>query len=273
MDDTTFDLLLSPKLLVELAPRLGRSELLEHLGAFLSLLQAEKAKGTAASSSGALSPQDDTTTAEVTVVPPADNLAPPVSQRLANRKQGVLQLLSLQLCCRLDWNLSALSAGLTMGQQQQLFDCLTSATATQRHLAELSPESVTSSVASLSSSPGSVFALALFFRWVVHSACALSLPVPMGSKAQIHLAAQQRGSGCPALPIPAGGGGSEQGGLLHQWLARLVPLALKVLQALLDQELHCALPTMESVTLAEEDGSSLRFHVEEAKKRSCLRVK
>ncbi len=248
MEDSTFDLLLSPKLLFELASRLDRTEVLDHLRAFLTLLQAEKAK----TGSAGMAAEDP----EVSVLP-AENQTPPISQRLAARKQAVLQMLSLQLCCCLDWSLAALSAGLSMAQQQQLFDCLTSATSTQKLLTELPPDDVSGSLTSLSSSPSSVFALTLFFRWVVHSACALNLPVPIGSKAQIHAAALSAARSAfssspaagPELPIPTGG--SELGGPLHQWLARLVPLALKVLQAILEEDLHCSLPTMERVAIED----------------------
>ncbi len=247
MDESTFDLLLTPHLLKEVAPKLSRQEILSHLRAFLALLQAEKVKTGSSSGAGGMTPEEP----DVSVVPP-DNQTPPVSHRLATRKQAVLQLLSLQLCSLLDWNLSSLSSGLPLSLQQQLFDCVTGATSTQKLLSELCPENVQEKVSALS--PPAVFALALFFRWVVHGAAALNLPMPSGSKAQIHaavIAGKTSYTAGPDLPIAASGGSDQSGGPLHQWLIRLVPLALKVLQAILDEELHCALPDIEAVVMED----------------------
>ena len=117
-------------------------------------------------------------------------------------------------------------------------------------------DNVKDTIKSVSSTPATVFALGLFFRWVLRCAATLSLPVPAGSKAQIHAAiltneSQQRNGG-PVLPLPApgaaGGGGGDHGPI-HQWLSSLVPLALKGLRTMVDLELACSLPSLDCVVL------------------------
>ncbi len=247
MDSMTFDLLLNPHLLANLAPDLSRSDALKHLRTFLNLLQAEKAKNSAGAAGAAVGVQQDEP--EVSVI--SQDQTPAISQRLASRKQAVLQLLCLHLCCVLRWELSALSSGLSLAQQQQLLDCLTGATDTQKTLSELGPDNVEETLDSLS--PSMLFSLTLFFRWVLHSAVALNLPMPAGSKAQIHAAAKEatlNSLSTPELPVPVGGGG-DQGGPLHQWLLRLVPLALKVLDSVAEQSAFCVMPAMDRVTIVD----------------------
>ncbi len=142
-----------------------------------------------------------------------------------------------------------LNRRLSVTLQQQLLDCLTAATQAQRLISELTLERAeeilvaASSESDPKSSAPQLFAVGVFFRWVLRCAAAQPLPLPCGSKAGIHA-----DSGLPLQNNvnSVGNGNSsdqqqqqqqqQQQNQILQWLGSLVHLALKVLHVMLDDD-------------------------------------
>ena len=109
MESSIFEYLLNPNRLVEELPSMSESDVISSLRHVLGLLQNEKSKNAAAMAN----------------TDGGDNggpLAPPTY-----RKQAVIQMLILQLTCKLQWNISKLNQHINVGLQHQLLDCLIAA--------------------------------------------------------------------------------------------------------------------------------------------------
>lgn len=124
MASTAFDYLLSPITLVENLPEISDPEALQLLNHFLGLLQTEKSKTTPivqVREDGSSVPTPATTAeAGDDITELADNDDPPVIPPMAWKKMAVLQMLCLQLACKLEWNISTLHQHVPIALQHQV---------------------------------------------------------------------------------------------------------------------------------------------------------
>jgi len=265
MDDLAFGLLLSPHSFADKAADITDEQAKNLLKTFLGLLQAEKAwRSTPATQATTPTTSEEPGAADVIPLPSPGDPAPPSSfpgaapaivastQQMVpppTRKQAVLQLLCLQLTARLEWSLAELATELTLSLQQQLFDCLTAATRTQKTLSELTLDNVEETIAALSTCGSYAnFAVALFFQWVVRCSTP-ALPLPTGNKAAILASAAASGAYSFSLPSMPWGGSEA----LQQWVASLSPLALRVLRAMLNNQVSSPRPSLRCVVIKPEN--------------------